>query len=77
MRNQKREKSGFDFPVDEIKNLHADSRQIVIKGLYNKSINELIDGFLVEMDAKNKAYYFILSQGHFEAFRQYCKPNKI
>jgi len=72
MRNQKREKNGSDFPVNEIKNLHADNRQSLINNLYNRSINRLIDDFIIEMDAKNQAYYFILSKGYFNDFRTYC-----
>jgi hypothetical protein len=58
--------------VPEIKNLYAGSRQSVINGLYNRPISQLVHDFMVEMDAKNKAYYFILENGHFDAFREYC-----
>jgi hypothetical protein len=36
------------------------------------SREQLIQDFKIEMNAKNKAYYFILENGHFEAFREYC-----
>lgn len=62
--------------VPEIKNLHAGSRQSVINGLYNRPISQLVHDFMVEMDAKNTAYYFILENGHFDAFADYCKNSR-
>lgn len=62
--------------VPEIKNLHAGSRQSVINGLFNRPINLLVHDFLVEMDAKNTAYNFILENGHFDAFSDYCKNSR-
>jgi hypothetical protein len=62
--------------VSEIKQLHAENRQSTINGLMNRSVNQLINDFLVEMDAKNKAYYFILEHGHFDAFKSYCQNSK-
>ncbi len=62
--------------VPEIKNLHAGSRQSVINGLFNRPINQLVHDFVVEMDAKNTAYYFILENGHFDAFADYCKNSR-
>ena len=50
--------NGDELPVNEIRNLHADNRQSVINDLFNRPINQLVNDFLVEMDAKNKAYYF-------------------
>lgn len=62
--------------VPEIKNLHAGSRQSVINGLFNRPINQLVHDFVVEMDAKNTAYYFILENGHFDAFADYCRNQR-
>lgn len=62
--------------VPEIKNLHAGSRQGVINGLFNRPINQLVNDFVVEMDAKNTAYFFILENGHFDAFSDYCKNQR-
>lgn len=62
--------------VPEIKNLHAGSRQSVINGLFNRPINQLVNDFLIEMDAKNTAYFFILENGHFDAFADYCKNSR-
>ena len=80
MQNQKREKSTKSAEigtyVPEIKNLHAGSRQSVINGLFNRPINQLVHDFVVEMDAKNTAYYFILENGHFDAFADYCKNQR-
>jgi len=41
--------------------------------LQNRSIKQLIEGFIIEKNAKNEAFYFILENGHFDAFRAYCK----
>ena len=62
--------------VPEIKNLHAENRQSVINGLFNRPINQLVNDFLVEMDAKNKVYFFILENGHLDAFSSYCKNER-
>lgn len=66
----------LDTMVSEIKNRHSDSRQNLIKSLNTRSVSSLINSFLIEMDAKNRAYYFILQQGHFNAFEQYCLNRK-
>lgn len=63
--------------VPEIENLHAGNRQNVINGLYNRPISQLVRDYMVEMDCKNQAYYFILSNGYFDAFRQYCLEERI
>lgn len=68
--------AGSDIPVQQIEQLHAENRQSTIKGLMNRSVNQLINDFIVEMDAKNKAYYFILENGHFDAFKSYCQTPK-
>lgn len=47
-------------------------RTQVIKRLRLQTREELIRGFLVEMEAKNQAYYFILERGYFEEFGSYC-----
>ncbi len=33
--------------------------------------DEFITDFLIEMNAKNKAYYFILEKGYFDEFKEY------
>lgn len=38
----------------------------------NVSRTELIRKFKIEKDAKNKAYYFILENGHYDAFVKHC-----
>ncbi len=53
---------------------HDQHRSILLEGLYQRSREDLIKGFLIEMNAKNQAYYFILERGYFDAFRQYYKP---
>lgn len=49
--------------VPEIKNLHAGSRQSVINRLYNRPISQLV-------------HDFILENGHFDAFADYCKNQR-
>ena len=68
--------AGSDISVQEIQQLHAENRQSTISGLMNRSVNQLINDFIVEMDAKNQAYYFILQHGHFDAFKSYCQTPK-
>ncbi|GIM49438.1 hypothetical protein [Capnocytophaga stomatis] len=59
--------------ISAIQNSHKENRENLIKGLYNRSIQQLINDFIIEMDAKNKAYYFILESGLFNEFSNYCK----
>ncbi|MFK8283513.1 hypothetical protein [Capnocytophaga canis] len=62
-----------EIPTQQIQQLHNQNRESLIKGLYNRSIQQLINDFIIEMDAKNKAYYFILESGLFNEFSNYCK----
>ena len=59
--------------LPEIKKLHANNRQTLMEWLINSSTSQLIQNFLAEMDAKNRAYYFIIKSGNFDAFADYCK----
>lgn len=59
--------------ISAIQNSHKENRNSLIQGLYNRSINQLINDFITEMDAKNKAYYFILENGLLNEFSNYCK----
>lgn len=59
--------------ISIIKQLHSGNREGLIKNLYNRSIQQLINDFIIEMDAKNKAYYFILESGLFNEFSNYSK----
>ena len=63
--------------VPEIRQLHAANRQSAIRGLMNRPVNQLINDFIIEMDAKNQAYYFILEHGHLGAFKSYCQTPKM
>ena len=65
--------SGSILSPPAIRAVHAAHRPQLIKQLYQKSINQLISDFLIEMDAKNKAYFFILEHGHLDAFKNYCQ----
>lgn len=67
-----KKETGFPYSPMAVKALHNVNRPDLIQSLYNRSIQQLINDFIVEMDAKNKAYYFILEHGHFDAFRNYC-----
>ena len=68
--------SGSILSPPAIRAVHAAHRPQLIKQLYQKSINQLISDFLIEMDAKNKAYLFILEHGHLDAFKKYCQIQK-
>lgn len=59
--------------ISAIQNSHKENLNSLIQGLYNRSIQQLINDFIIEMDAKNKAYYFILESGLFNEFSNYCK----
>ena len=76
MRTNKSKKTGSEIPVNEIRKLHACNRQNVIQNLFSRPINQLVSDYLVEMNAKNQAYYFILDQGLNEAFRKYCEKQR-
>ena len=62
--------------VEVIKQLHGHNAKAEMIRLYKKSFGQLAEDFIVEKNAKNKAYYFILSQGHHDAFVEYCKVAK-
>lgn len=64
------------FPVTEVKELHAASRGKLLNKLERMSKQNLMSQFIVEMDAKNEAYYFILEHGHLQSFHSYCFPWK-
>ncbi|HNX87736.1 MAG TPA: hypothetical protein PKH58_01530 [Paludibacteraceae bacterium] len=62
---------------DAIRDSHSRHRPELILSLFERNKPQLINDFLVEMDAKNKAYYFIIESGHFSAFSEYClNPKK-
>jgi len=55
-----------------IKAMHQVNRPELIQKLLFKSKDQLIQKLLIELTAKNRAYYFILEQGYFEQFKEYC-----
>ena len=59
--------------ISAIKSNHKNTRVDVVTRQINKPIGQLIDDFIIEMDAKNTAYYFILENGLLEQFSEYCK----
>jgi hypothetical protein len=62
--------------IDLVKQNHKHYRTPLIHDLCNRPIPELIDRLLIEMDAKNQAYFFILENDHFDAFQNYCKQER-
>lgn len=80
MHNTEKNKAPLSKKIGEfqpiIKDLHADSREAVIKSLQHQSKAQIIKDFLIEMDAKNTALYFIMENGHFDAFADYCNSSK-
>ena len=62
--------------TDSIRNQHLQQRSRVIEQLSNMSIKQIAKELIEERDLKNQAYYFILSQGHLEAFKKYCQTVK-
>jgi hypothetical protein len=73
MHYTEKSKKGHSDGSMAIKAMHASGRKTLIKRLYNRNIHQLINDFVVEMDAKNRAYYFILENGHLDAFKHYCQ----
>jgi len=63
--------------VPEIKDAHAKEREGMIQKLSNFSFQKLLQLFISEMDAKNKAYYFIIESGNVNNFHEYCKKRII
>lgn len=52
---------------------HSNYEPKLLKSLKNRSKEQLIKDFIVEMDAKNKAYYFILENEYLKAFGLFCE----
>lgn len=66
-----------DQSLEAIKANHRAQRAETIKRLRQTSVTALIKEITEERNAKNQAYYFILQQGHYNAFVEYCRTNKI
>jgi hypothetical protein len=60
----KKDRSGSDA--------EANKRLKEIQSLFAEPLSEMINGFIVEMDAKNKPYLFILETGLFSQYIEYC-----
>ena len=58
--------------LSQIKHNHTSEREKTLLKLLKLSKEELVDKFLVELSAKNKAYYFILENGLLNQFKNYC-----
>ncbi|HRO75771.1 MAG TPA: hypothetical protein PLP27_06465 [Crocinitomicaceae bacterium] len=51
-------------------------RQRLVESISNMSIMQLSTELAEERNLKNEAYYFILQEGHLEAFKNYCQTIK-
>lgn len=58
--------------VAEIQSLHSEAHKTRVIRLYKRSFGQLVEDFIVEMDAKNRAYYFIMQSGYLQEFEEYC-----
>ena len=82
MKNLKNDKDTQSVTVTEpmvsriAQNNHASYRPDLLRSLENRSKKQLIKDFTVEMDAKNKAYYFILENELLKAFGLFCENFK-
>ena len=47
-----------------------------IEHCFNISIEQLIKEYIIEKNAKNRAYFFILKGGYLEQFKEYCYKEK-
>ncbi|HZK96906.1 MAG TPA: hypothetical protein VFC67_22090 [Prolixibacteraceae bacterium] len=75
MKNIKNNKLQIELPIENERFNSNNERQMVIKMLNNMSRSRLVAGFLVEMDIKNKAYFFMVDNNLFDKFTAYCKKN--
>jgi hypothetical protein len=69
--------NGSDLPVQQIRIHHKIIKPQLMDELMNKSVNQLINDYLIEKNAKNQAYYFILESGLLNEFYDYCFNNKL
>ena len=58
--------------ISAIKAMHQVNRPELIQKQLFKSKDQLIRDLFIEMDAKNRAYYFILESGLLESFSDFC-----
>lgn len=70
--NSTRSTTLTDNDISEIKNHHIQFIDVVEFG----SIQELIEKFKIEKNAKNQAYYFILENNLLNDFENYCKSER-
>lgn len=59
--------------INEIHSVHIAAAGKHYRQMLRMPRMALIKMALTEMNAKNTAYYFILSQGHYDAFSEYNK----
>ena len=63
--------------VSSIRQSHADAKEHVFEGAFQKTKPELIEAYFREMDAKNMAYYFILKSGMINSFFSFIERGDI
>jgi hypothetical protein len=61
------------FCVSEIKKSYTENRKRLIMRLSSFFCQKLPQDYLSEIDAKNRAYYFIIESGNINNFHEYCK----
>jgi len=61
--------------VSALKDFHRKNLTTTHKILNTLSKTQLVNDFIIEMDAKNMAYYFILETGLLQEFREYSLNN--
>ncbi|MDJ1496569.1 hypothetical protein QNI19_26790 [Cytophagaceae bacterium DM2B3-1] len=53
--------------------VHENIKPALMQNLESRSKDDLIQSYCNEMDAKNRAYYFILESGLINEFYQFCQ----
>jgi len=59
--------------ISELNGLHQADRNRIISEAIRMPLVQFVDKFIIEMNAKNQAYYFILEHGYFNQFKDYCR----
>jgi len=76
MKNIKGDKLQSELLLKEMRINKDEESQMIIKRQYDKTISQLIADYMLERNAKNKAYSFILTNNLYDKFVDYCKKNK-
>lgn len=65
------DKKGLPSPM-ALNAIHNSAKPDVLQWLCSLTPQQLIAAYITEMDAKNRAYYFIIEKGHFSSFNNFC-----